>query len=322
MAPLSQSHINSIQKLNNIVIFRLTHPCPSVISDRWRHDISQDWEYLAKNHKKLTTAVISDETLLRLDLHISSTRYLENRASHFTKVTEHDNTSFDRKVFDDENGKKDGEETVTNSEEEASKKRAQRKSKKDAARAWALLLATVPGLSAPASASVPVSGSSTLTSTSVPMPGSFAAMPESSAALPGSFVAVLELSAAMLGLSIPASASIFVPGLSTPIPPFAPMLPKSFPLPFSTMSLPKTPMPDLAARKQRLDNTISGWNRRSKRTSSEELCGGRIKRTASKEVFLPKASLFLPLFLSSGPGKRKLDKTFINTRLLVDNHTK
>ena len=124
MAPSSQSCINSIRKLNNIIVSYLTHPRPSVISDKWKHDTSQDWEYLAKNYENLTTTLIPDETLLRLGLHISSTGYLEDGAPRFTEVIEHDNTGFDREVVEDEDGKEDGEEAVTDSEEEASKKSA------------------------------------------------------------------------------------------------------------------------------------------------------------------------------------------------------
>lgn len=61
---------------------------------------------------------------MRLGNHILSTGYLEIGAFHFTKVTEHDNISFDYKVIKDENGKEDGKKVVTNSEEEVSKKKA------------------------------------------------------------------------------------------------------------------------------------------------------------------------------------------------------
>ena len=67
-----------------------------------------------------------------------------------------------------------------------------------------------------------------------------------------------ELSAAMPGSSAPTSASILVPGLSASIPPSVPMLPKSSPLPFLALSLPKTPTPDLTAGRRKLDDTISG----------------------------------------------------------------
>ena len=322
MTPSSQSRINSIRKLNNIVVSRLTHLCPSVISNRWRHNTSQDWEYLAKNYENFTTALIPDETLLRLGLHISSTGYLRDGALRFTKVTENKNTSFDRKVVEDEDGKEDGEEAVTDSEEEASKKRARRKAKRKAARAQTLLFGAVLGLSAPASAFVPVPGLSTTvpgssapTSASVPVPGS-------SAAVAGSSAVMLELSAALPGSSIAVFTSIPVLGLSATVPLSVPMLPGLSPLPFLALSLPKTPTPNLAVGRQRLDDTISGWSGRSKRASQEELCSGRIKRAASKEAFSPKALLFLLLFPFSSIDKRKLNKTFINNWLLADNYAK
>ena len=286
--------------------------------------------------------LIPDETLLGLGLHILSTGYLEDGALCFNEVTEHDNTGFNSKVVEDEDGEEDGKEVVTNSEEEASKKRARRKAKSNAARARALLLAAMPGSSALASASVPVPGSSAPASASIsvpgsstamlgssapasvsiPMPGLSAAMPESSVAMPGSSVAMPELSAIMPGLSAPTSASVLMPELSAPVPPSAPMLPGSSSLPFPVLSSPKTPTPDLAAGRQRLDNIISGWSGKNKRTSPEELYSGRIKRLASEEAFSSRAPLFFLLFPSSGIGKRKLDKTFINTRPLANNHAK
>ena len=187
----------------------------------------------------------------------------------------------------------------------------------------------MPGLSAPVSASVPVPGSSAAVpglsapaSASVPVPGSSAAMPESSAAVPGSSVAVPESSAAVPGSSAPASASVPVPGSSALVPPSAPILPGSSPLLFPALSSPKTPTPDLAAGRRKLDDTISEWSGRSKRASSEELCSGRIKKAASEEAFSPRAPLFLLLFPSSSIGERKLDKTFINTWPLANNHAK
>ena len=69
-------------------------------------------------------ALIPDETLLRLGLHILSIGYLEDRALCFTEVTEHDNTGYNRKMVEDEDGEEDGKEAVTDLEEEVSKKRA------------------------------------------------------------------------------------------------------------------------------------------------------------------------------------------------------
>ena len=46
--------------------------------------------------------------------------YLEDVDPRFIKVNEYDNTGFDRKMVEDEDGEEDGKETVTDSEEEAS----------------------------------------------------------------------------------------------------------------------------------------------------------------------------------------------------------
>lgn len=135
-------------------------------------------------------ALISDETLLRLGFHISSTGYLKDGALCFTEVSEYDNTGFDCKVVEDEDGEEDSKEAVTDSEKEASKKRSRHKAKNDAAQARVLLLADVPGLSAPPSAPVPVPG----------------------------------LSATVLGLSTPAFESVTMPGLSTPTSASVPLL--------------------------------------------------------------------------------------------------
>ena len=68
-------------------------------------------------------ALILDKTLLTLGVHILSTEYLEDKASYFTKVIEHDNIGFDCKVVKDEDGKEDSKKAVTNLEEEARKEK-------------------------------------------------------------------------------------------------------------------------------------------------------------------------------------------------------
>ena len=239
-------------------------------------------------------AFIPNESLLRLVLHILSTRYLDDGAPCFTKVPEQDNTSFGQKRVENEDGEKDGKEAVIDSEEEASKKRARYKAKRNTARVRALFLAVVPRLSAPSSASVPVPGSSAAlprssapTFTFVPVTGLSADMSESSAAMlrsfvamPGSSVAVLRLSAIMPLLSAPVSASVSVPGLSTLVLLSTPMLLRSSSLPFPILSLPKTPTPDLVTGRRRLDDTISGRSKKSKRGFSEKLCSGKIKKAS------------------------------------------
>lgn len=68
-------------------------------------------------------ALIPYKTLLRLDLHILFTGYLENGSSCFIKVTEHDNIDFDHKILEDEDSKKDSKKAVINSEEKTRKKK-------------------------------------------------------------------------------------------------------------------------------------------------------------------------------------------------------
>ena len=112
MALTSQAQAMAIWKLNNIVYSRLSNPRSSVISDQWKHDTTQDWENLAKNLDGVSAELIEDEALLRLDMHISATGYLEEGAPRFTEVTG------DEEMIED-----GGEaETVSNSEEENKKK--------------------------------------------------------------------------------------------------------------------------------------------------------------------------------------------------------
>ena len=112
MVPTSQARAMAIRKLNNIVYSRLSNPRSSVISDRWKHDTTQDWEYLAKNLDGVSTELIEDEALLRLDMHISATRYLEEGAPRFTEITR------DKEMIED-GGE---EETVSDLEEKNKKK--------------------------------------------------------------------------------------------------------------------------------------------------------------------------------------------------------
>ena len=232
------------------------------------------------------------------------------------------------------NGKKDGKEMVTNSKEEASKKRAQRKAKRDTA--WALLLTAMPELFAPTSASVFMPGSSAtilesfaaMPGWSIVVPGWSAAVPELSAAVPELFVAVPGLSAAVPELSavVPelstlVTASILVLGSSAPVflSASAPVLPGLSLLPFLALFLPKTSIPNLAVGRRRLDDTIR-WSRISKNASLKELKSGKIKKAAMEEAFLPRGTLFFPFFPFSGIGKRKFDKTFINSWPLANNY--
>ena len=100
------------RKLNNIIYSCLSNPRSSVISNRWKHDTIQDWEYLAKNLDGVSAELIEDETLLRLDMHISATGYLEKGAPCFTEVTGEEEMVEDGREV----------ETVSDSKEENKKK--------------------------------------------------------------------------------------------------------------------------------------------------------------------------------------------------------
>lgn len=195
--------------------------------------------------------------------------YFKDKTTRFTKVTENNNIGFDCKEVEDIDGKEDGKEVVTDFQEETSKKSAQRKTKRDVARARILLFIAVPELSATAFAFVLVPRLSPPAFESLLVPGLSAAVPilsvailrssapasasvpvselsapvSASVSLPRLFAAVPELSVAIFQLSAPAFASILVPELSV-------VMSGSF--------LPKTSMSNLAAGRQKLDDTISG----------------------------------------------------------------
>ena len=101
-----------IQKLNNIVYSCLSNPRSSVISDQWKHDTTQDLQYLTKNLDGVSAELIEDNALLRLDMHISTTGYLKEGAPCFTKATG------DEEIIEDGAEMK----TVSDSEEENKKK--------------------------------------------------------------------------------------------------------------------------------------------------------------------------------------------------------
>ena len=293
----------AIRKLNNIVYSRLSNPRSSVISDRWKHDTTQDWEYLAKNLDGVSAELIEDEALLRLDMHISATGYLEKGAPRFTEVTG------DEEMIED-----GGEaETVSDSEEENKKKRALRKEKRDAR---ALTLAAARPSASASAGSAPPSASASASASAVSVPGSSALL---SSALPSAS-----------GVSMPVPGSSAPPSVSgVPVP-----VPGSSPPPFPTWSDPQTPTPVPGRRK------LSQWSGILKRASSEEAPTTFAPLFPPSErlspLFFPSSGidekqLFDKAFnidcwslpndhAGKDIGERKFDKIFINIRLLVDNH--
>ena len=63
LAPTILRHIIAIKKLINIIINYLHNPRISVLPDKWRFDLSQDWETLALDFRGFSTNDIVDKTL-------------------------------------------------------------------------------------------------------------------------------------------------------------------------------------------------------------------------------------------------------------------
>ena len=103
-----------IQKLNNIIYSRLNQPHLNIVTDKYRHNSSYNWEYLAKNFNIISDNPIAKNNLLKLNLHISALGYLEDGTSRFTKVIEDE---------DKDKKKQDDEPEVSNSKEEKRKKK-------------------------------------------------------------------------------------------------------------------------------------------------------------------------------------------------------
>ena len=61
---------------------------PSVLFDKWRFDLIQDWETFALDFKSFSTDTIPDKTLRALGFRISATGYLEKGSLHFTDITD------------------------------------------------------------------------------------------------------------------------------------------------------------------------------------------------------------------------------------------
>lgn len=90
LALIPQGQAQALQKLNNTVYFWLNSFRPHVTADKWRHDISQNWEFLVINFKNISDALMDHTDLSKPDPHISGLGYLEEGISHFTKVITED----------------------------------------------------------------------------------------------------------------------------------------------------------------------------------------------------------------------------------------
>ncbi len=95
------------------MINRMTNPRPSVFPDKWRFDISQDWEIIGANFECIHLETIPDATLRDLGFHYSPLGYFEAGAPHFIDVTDQPDLAIELEI--------DGQ-PITNSEDEKTKK--------------------------------------------------------------------------------------------------------------------------------------------------------------------------------------------------------
>lgn len=58
----------------------------NVVTDKYRHDFSYNWEYLAKNFDTISDVLIIENDLLKLNLPIWVLGYLKDRPSCFIEV--------------------------------------------------------------------------------------------------------------------------------------------------------------------------------------------------------------------------------------------
>ena len=90
LVPSLQGRAQTIWKLNHYIYSQLINPRPTVVANKWKHNISQDWELLANSYDDISNGLIDNAKLLWLNLHILALGYLEEKASHFTELPNKD----------------------------------------------------------------------------------------------------------------------------------------------------------------------------------------------------------------------------------------
>ena len=83
-----QGRGQGIWKLNNIIYFWLNLPRPNVVTNKYKHNFSCNWKYLAKIFDTISNNRIAKNNLFKLNLHISALDYLEDRPFHFIEIIE------------------------------------------------------------------------------------------------------------------------------------------------------------------------------------------------------------------------------------------
>ena len=77
-----------IRKLNHITINHFQSPQASVLPDKWRFNISQDWKIPEDDFDNVSSDTIPNNTFRALNFHLSLLSYLEEKASRFVDVTD------------------------------------------------------------------------------------------------------------------------------------------------------------------------------------------------------------------------------------------
>ena len=90
MAQTLQDRAWAIRKLNNIIYFRLNQAHSNILTSKYNHDSSYNWEYLAKNFNTISDDPIAKNNFLKLNHHILLIGYLEDGSSCFTEVIEYE----------------------------------------------------------------------------------------------------------------------------------------------------------------------------------------------------------------------------------------
>lgn len=108
------------------MINQLTNSRPRILLDKWRFNISQDWEVLKKNFSSVSSEIIQDATLRALDFHYSPLCYFEERVPWFVHVTDKSMLAIEELKCDIEPITELENEKVKKMSEHAAKRKARR----------------------------------------------------------------------------------------------------------------------------------------------------------------------------------------------------
>lgn len=101
----------------------LTNLQPSVLSNKWRFNISQDWEVLGDDINSISLDTILNNILQTLDFYHFPLDYLEKRVLQFVDVTDKLELAIELK---------DNSQPITNSKDEKTRKKLEHAAKKKA----------------------------------------------------------------------------------------------------------------------------------------------------------------------------------------------